>query len=116
LLIRDFTRELRADNVVLELCDERYQDELSEVLSHPNYDRTMLQVHKFFDRKKPEILLKYDQIVINEGNFEMLVGLDTCSYRMPCKTIMGDRQYSISDKRYQAKKKLLNLYKEDMED
>ena len=40
-LIRNFIKEVQAENVVLELCDERYGDELSEVLGHPNYDRTL---------------------------------------------------------------------------
>ena len=45
-MIRDFIREVAAENVVLELCDERYEDEFYEIISHPNYDRTFNQVHK----------------------------------------------------------------------
>ena len=40
-LIRNFIKEVQAENVVLELCDERYGDEMSDVLAHPNYDRTL---------------------------------------------------------------------------
>ena len=53
-----------------------------------------------------------DQISVNEGNFEFLVGLDTCSYRMPCTTVLGDRYLSITQKRFQAKTHLIELYKE----
>jgi hypothetical protein len=42
----------------------------------------------------------------------MLVAFDTCSYRTPCKAIMGDRDFSITQKRFQAKTKLLDLYKQ----
>ena len=60
MLIRNLIKELQAENVVLEMCEERYNDELYEIISNPNYDRTLLQVHKFIDNKKPNLLLKYD--------------------------------------------------------
>lgn len=110
-LIRNVIKDLQAENVVLELCDERYEEELTDILANPNYDRTLAQVHTFLD-SKPERLLKYDQISVDSGNFEILVGLDTCTYRTPCKTILGDRNFSITQKRFQAKLQLLNLYKE----
>ena len=56
-----------------------------------------------------------DQIAVNQGNFEFLVGLDTCSYRMACKSVLGDRDLSITQKRYQAKVHLMDLYKEQYE-
>ncbi len=97
------------------MCEERYNDELYEIISNPNYDRTLLQVHKFIDKEKQNLLLKYDQIALDQGNFELLIGLDTCSYRTPCKTVLGDRSFSITQKRYQAKMKLLELYKEQVQ-
>ena len=112
-MIRDFIKEVGAENVVLELCDERYEDELYEIISHPNYDRTFNQVHKVLSQKRPQRLLKFeDQISVNQGNFEFLVGLDTCSYRTQCKTVLGDRDLSLTQKRFQAKAHLLELYKE----
>lgn len=58
-------------------------------------------------------MLRYeDQIAVNQGNFEYLVALDTCSYRMACKTVLGDRYLSTTQKRFQAKNNLVNLYKE----
>ena len=116
-MIRDFIREVAAENVVLELCDERYEDEFYEIISHPNYDKTFNQVHKLLNQKRPKRLLRMEeQIAVNEGNFELLVGLDQCSYRMPCKTILGDRNLSITQKRFQAKANLLKLYKEQMQE
>ena len=58
-LIRNFTKELQADTVVLELCEERYQDELMEILSHPNYDRTLNTVHRLLTQN-PDKLLTFD--------------------------------------------------------
>ena len=39
--IRDFIKDLEAEAVVLEFCEERYQEELYQILSHPNYDKTL---------------------------------------------------------------------------
>ena len=33
---------------------------------------------------------------------------------MPCKTVLGDRDIAITNKRYQAKIHLLELYKEEL--
>ena len=59
VLIRNLIKDLQAENVVLEMCEERYNEELYEIISNPSYDRTLLQVHKFIDNK-PNLLLKYD--------------------------------------------------------
>ena len=45
-MIRDFLREMNPEHLVLEMCDERYQDEMQDIIGHPNYDRTMSQVHR----------------------------------------------------------------------
>ena len=58
-LIRNFVKELQAENVVLEMCEERYNDEVYEIVSHPNYDKTFTHVHKLLD-KNPERLLKFN--------------------------------------------------------
>lgn len=52
-------KEIQADNVVLELCDERFEEELNQVIQHPNYDRTFSTVHRILD-EKPEKLINYD--------------------------------------------------------
>lgn len=58
-LIRNVIKDLQAENVVLELCDERYDEEISDIVANPNYDRTLAQVHRIID-KDPRRLLKYD--------------------------------------------------------
>ena len=59
LKIRNLIKEIQADNVVLELCDERFEEELNQVIQHPNYDRTFSTVHRILD-EKPEKLINYD--------------------------------------------------------
>jgi len=55
-------------------------------------------------KTEPEKLKAYDQIDIEDSNMEYLVAIDICSYRIPCKTILGDRSYKITKKRYEGKK------------
>lgn len=101
-MIRDFLREMGPEQLVLEMCEERYEDEMQDIIGHPNYDRTMSQVHKLLSQKKPKRMLRFEnQIAVNQGNFEFLVGLDTCSYRLTCRTVLGDRNFSTTQKRYQ---------------
>ena len=46
--------------MVVEMCEERYEDEIADIVAHPNYDNTMSNVHKFLSRKKPEKILRHD--------------------------------------------------------
>ena len=59
-MIRDFLREVSPEHLVLEMCDERYEDEMQDIIGHPNYDRTMNQVHKLLSQKKPKRLLRFE--------------------------------------------------------
>jgi len=104
-------RDMRPDSLVLELCDDRYERWLKEVIAHPNYDSMMQTVHNILD-KKPHKLTEYKEIDIEDSNLEYLVGLDYCSYRLPCKTILGDRSYNMTRKRHQSKLEMLDVYKE----
>jgi hypothetical protein len=40
-LIRDVMRDLRPNALVLEMCDERFDRWLADVIAHPSYDNTM---------------------------------------------------------------------------
>lgn len=113
-LIRDTMTQLRPDSLVLEMCDDRYDRWLNDVVSHPNYDNTMQNIHNILD-KKPEMLLEYEDISVDDSSLEYLIGFDFCSYRIPCKTIMGDRSYKLTRKRFESKKAMLNVYKEAAE-
>lgn len=52
---------------------------------------------------------------VNDGNLEYLVGIDYCAYRMPCTVVMGDRSYKLTDKRFNAKVNMLDVYKEALD-
>ena len=71
-------------------------------------------MHNILD-KKPELLSEYEEISVEDSNMEYLIGLDYCSYRMPCKTILGDRSYKLTKKRFQSKREMLDVYKEAVE-
>jgi len=40
-LIKDVMRDLRPESLVVEMCDDRYDRWLKEVIGHPNYDSTI---------------------------------------------------------------------------
>ena len=40
-LIRDVMRDLRPESLVVEMCDDRYDRWLADVVAHPNYDSTV---------------------------------------------------------------------------
>ena len=109
--VRDIVKEFRPDSLVVEMCDDRYGRWLSDVVAHPNYETTISSVHKIID-KNTKRLKEYDQIDINDSNMEYLIGIDFCTYRLPCTTIMGDRSYKTTRKRYESKVQMLDVYKE----
>ncbi len=65
------------------------------MISHPNYENTISMIHKILDQN-PEKLATFDQIDIEDSNLEYLIGIDYCTYRMPCKTVYGDRNYLLT--------------------
>lgn len=68
-------------------------------------------MHNILD-KKPEKLVEYEDISVEDSNLEYLIGLDYCTYRIPCTTVMGDRSYKLTRKRFESKKAMLDVYKE----
>lgn len=106
-LVRDFIKELQPEEIVLELCDERFENEIRDILSHPNYDKTMNKVQLLLDAKDPEKITRLKDIAIDHGNFELLVGFDTCQFRSTCRAVNGDRCFSLTQKRFAAKSQML---------
>lgn len=113
-MIRDTLKQLRPDSLVVEMCDDRYERWLADVVSHPNYDSTISHIHELLD-KDPEKLKKFSEIDLEDSNMEYLVGIDYCAYRLPCKMVLGDRSYFTTKKRYEGKVKMLDVYKEALE-
>jgi len=117
-LIRDIIKDVKPETVVLEMCQDRYDHWFYDAISHPNYDRTLSDVHKILDSGKVEKLMDYKglEMAKSSAHLEYLVGLDVCSYRMmPCKTVFGDRSIKITNKRYRSKVKMLEVYKEQLQ-
>lgn len=77
-MIRDLIKEVQPEEIVLEICDERFDEELRAILSHPNYDRIMAKVHLLLDQNDPKKVTRFKEIALEHGNFELLVGFDTC--------------------------------------
>lgn len=43
-IIRDFIKEIKPEEIVLEMCPERFDAEMRDILNHPNFDKTMGKV------------------------------------------------------------------------
>lgn len=112
MLIHKMIKEIKPESVVVELCQDRYDEWYYDIISHPNYDHTLNNIHKVLDAGKYEKLVENDKIDIDSGTLEYLIGMDICSYRMPCKTILGDRSISITSKRYKSKLNMIDVYKQ----
>jgi len=107
-------RDLRPDGLVVEMCDTRYDRWLADVVKHPNYESTISSVHKILN-KNPQKLAEFEAIEVEDSNMEYLIGIDYCSYRMPCATVLGDRSYLLTKKRFESKIAMLDVYKEAIE-
>lgn len=57
--IRDVVKELRPEALVVEMCDDRYEKWLADVIAHPHYEHTVQAIHNILD-KKPDKLKEYD--------------------------------------------------------
>lgn len=107
-------KSLRPDSLVVEMCDERYERWLADVVAHPNYDDAISHIHKLLDND-PEGLKRFKEIDLEDSNMEYLIGIDYCSYRIPCNMVLGDRSYFTTKKRYEGKKQMLSVYKDAMD-
>lgn len=117
MLIRNLIKEVKPEVVLLEMCNERYEHWFFDAISHPNYDHTLMDVHRVLNTGNPSALLAYKGMDLSKSSshLEFLVGLDQCSYRnMPalCQTVFGDRSIKITNKRYKSKVSMLEVYKE----
>ncbi len=60
------------------MCDERFDEEIRDIITHPNYDKVINKVQKLLREDKPEFVTELNEIAVDQGNFEMLIGFDTC--------------------------------------
>ena len=78
MLIRNLIKEVKPEVVVLEMCQDRYDHWFYDAIAHPNYDRTLMDVHRLLDKGSPEALLEYKGVDFSKSSshLEFLVGLD----------------------------------------
>jgi pheromone shutdown protein TraB len=71
-------KDLKPEVVVLEMCQDRYDHWFFDAIAHPNYDRTLMDVHKILDVGKGEGLADYKGLDLSKStsHIEFLVGLD----------------------------------------
>ena len=43
-------RELRPESLVVEMCDDRYEKWLADVIAHPHYEHTVQAIHNILDK------------------------------------------------------------------
>jgi len=118
--VRNLIKEVKPEVVVLEMCQDRYDHWFYDAIAHPNYDKTLIDLHRVLDQGRGEGILAYKGIDASKtaSHLEFLVGLDQCSYRnmpAPCQTVFGDRSIKITNKRYKSKLKMLEVYREALE-
>ena len=78
MLIRNLIKEVKPEVVVLEMCNERYEHWFFDAISHPNYDHTLMDVHRILDTGKAHDILQYKGLDVSKSSshIEFLVGLD----------------------------------------
>ena len=53
-LIRDFIKEIGPEEIVFEMCDERFDEEIRDIITHPNYTQIFSKVQKLLSQEEPE--------------------------------------------------------------
>jgi len=112
--VNNFIRESQPNNVVVELCDERFNNHYNAVMKHPKYEAIIEKFYKILDDEEKVKKLGQKSDLIELKEMEYLLGVDICSFRIPrCRSILGDRNWSITQKRLRAKLRLSDLLTEE---
>lgn len=112
-LTHDLIKDSKPKNVVIEMCDQRYNEGLDPLIKSPNYDYAINEVYNAIkeDAKSLEYRSPFDL-----EDLEYLIGIDLCSYRMSsCRSVLGDRDYKITKKKLRSKIKLLDILEDNSE-
>lgn len=64
-LIRDFIKDVTPEEVVMEMCDERFDEEIRDIITHPNYDKVINKVQKLLREDKPEFVTELNEIAVD---------------------------------------------------
>ena len=109
-MIADFIKDSRPQNVVVELCDERFNAYFNDVMKHPKYEMLIGKFYQILhDEEKAKTLSEKSNLIDLKG-MEYLIAIDFWSYRMlRWRSVLGDRNWTITTKRMKAKSRLSSL-------
>jgi hypothetical protein len=106
----------KPQTVVVELWDERYNDHYDRIMKHPRFDAIMDKFYGVLDDEEKFRKLGEKSDLIELKEMEYLIGIDICSFRIPrWRSILGDRSWSVTQKRLRAKMRLSDLLDLDQE-
>ena len=115
-LVNNFIRESSPQNVVVELCDERFNEHYDYVMKHPKFEAIMEKFYNILDNEEKVNKLGQSSDLIELKEMEYLIGIDVCSYRIPqWRSILGDRNWSITQKRLRAKLRLTDILTQEQD-
>lgn len=81
-MIADFIKDSKPQNVVVELCDERFNTFFNDVMKHPKYEMLIDKFYQVLHNEEKAKLLSEKSNLIDVKGLEYLIAIDFCSYRM----------------------------------
>jgi len=81
-LINDFILESKPQNVVVEMCDERFNESLNEVMKHPKYEMLMERFYEAIEDNDKLVKLSKKSNLSDIRGLEYMVAIDICSFRV----------------------------------
>lgn len=109
-LVNSFIRELNPRNVIVELCNERFNERYNHIMKHPSFEAIMLKFYNVLQNEDKVKRLGQKSNLIELKEMEYLIGIDLCTFHVPqCKSVLGDRDWSITQKRLRAKMRLSDI-------
>jgi hypothetical protein len=115
-LVKNFVTESKPENLVVELWDERFNSRYNDVMKHPKYEPIMEKFYKIIEDEERVKKLSDRSDLIELFEMEYLIGIDIWSFRLPkCRSVLGDRKFSITQKRMKAKERLSDLLGNEMQ-
>lgn len=85
-------------------------------MKHPKYEHIINKFYKIINNEEKILKLTEKSDLLELKEMEFLIGIDICSFRIPnCRSVLGDRDWTITQKRMKAKLRLSDLLQVDEE-
>ena len=78
-IVRNLVAKSKSKHLLLELCDERFENRFDSVMQHPNYQFSINNVHTVIDEDH-SLLEEVSPFPISD--LPILLAIDTCSFRL----------------------------------